>query len=353
MKAANKCLLGAILVIAAWLPATATALPYTSLFVFGDSLADSGNNAFVLDNVVAPGLPPGTLRTPTLIPDHTFVPDYPYQSDRYSNGPVWTEYFAASLGLNAMPSMMGGTNLAFGGARGGPAGSPFPFSLLDQVSMFLNNTGGAAPPGALYVVQGGGNDARDAFATAASGGNPTSIISGYALNIWSVITSLESAGAQDILLWNIPDIGKTPAIQSLGPATSGLASSLAMAMNGAVDTMLGTHAGLHRFDAFSLVDQIFNDPTAFGLADATSACAFDPACIADPSHTFFWDGIHPTTAGHAIFAQAALAAIPEPGTALLIGVGLILFAWRRRVAPSCGVVKAIATGTSGLLTDYR
>lgn len=326
-----KSLLGTILALAAWLPASVTALPYTNMFVFGDSLADTGNNAFVLDNVLAPGLPPGTLRTPTPVPAPSFIPDYPYASNRYSNGPLWTEYFAASLGLSSTASFIGGTNLAFGGARSGPAGSTFPFSLLDQVSMFLSGTGGFAPSNALYIVQGGGNDARDAFATAASGADPNPIISGYALNISSIITTLESAGAQNILLWNIPDIGKTPAIQSLGSASAGLASNLAMAMNGAVDTLLGAHAGLHRFDAFSLVDQIFNDPAAFGLADATSACATDLACIADPSQTFFWDGIHPTTAGHAIFAQVALAAIPEPGTVLLIGVGLFLLVWRRRV----------------------
>lgn len=333
MKAAiARCLLGAMLSIAAWLPATAAALPYTGLFVFGDSLADSGNNAIVLDKS---GLPPGTLRTPTPIPRPGFVPNSPYQSDRYSNGPVWPEYFAASLGLNAMPSMIaGGTNWAFGGARSGPIGSPFPFSLPDQVSMFLSGSGGAAPPGALYVVEGGGNDARDIFAKAAGGTDPTPLISAYALNIRSVITTLESAGAHDILLWNIPDIGKTPAVQALGPLAAGLASSVTMTMNDMVDIMLGFHTGLRRFDAFSLVDQIFNDPAAFGLTDATSACAASPACVADPSHTFFWDGIHPTTAGHAIFAQAALAAIPEPSTGLLLGAGLLLIVTCRKIVTS-------------------
>lgn len=332
-----KPLLGAIFAVAIFLPATVSALPFTDVFIFGDSLTDTGNNALVLDNEFAPplSLPPGALRTSTPISGPDFIPDYPYASGRYSNGPVWAEYFAANLGLNATASLMGGTNMAFGGARSGPVGSPFPFSLLDQVSMFLAGVGGIAPASALYVVQGGGNDARDAFATAAIGGDPTSIISGYALNIMSIITSLDGAGAQEFLLWNIPDIGKTPAIQSLGPVAAGLASSLAMSMNDAVDALLGTLPagvtdGLHRFDAFGLVNQIFSDPTAFGLTDATTACAVNPVCISNPSSTFFWDGIHPTTAGHAIFAQAALAAIPEPGTVLLIGVGLVVITWRRR-----------------------
>ena len=43
------------------------ALPFSGLVVFGDSLADSGNNAWVFDNQVAPDLPPGSLRTGTPI----------------------------------------------------------------------------------------------------------------------------------------------------------------------------------------------------------------------------------------------------------------------------------------------
>src|SRR5699024_158155 len=44
----------------------------------------------------------------------------PYASGRYSNGPVWAEQLAADLDLSAAPSLLGGTDFAFGGARSGP-----------------------------------------------------------------------------------------------------------------------------------------------------------------------------------------------------------------------------------------
>lgn len=72
----------------ATLPGAALAGPYTGLVVFGESLSDSGNNAFVFDNVLGPPLPAGTLRTPVPIPSPSFIPDFPYASGRYSNGPV-------------------------------------------------------------------------------------------------------------------------------------------------------------------------------------------------------------------------------------------------------------------------
>src|SRR5688572_33150549 len=109
------------------LPLTAAALPFNSLVVFGDSLSDAGNNAWMFDNVIGP-----PTRTPVPISTPVFIPTQPYDAARYSNGPVWVEQFAASLGMSATASLLGGTNSAFGGARTGPAGSSFPFSLVDQ-----------------------------------------------------------------------------------------------------------------------------------------------------------------------------------------------------------------------------
>ena len=314
-------------------PLAVQAVPFSSLVIFGDSLSDSGNNAVFFDTQVAPpGTPPGTLRTPTPIESPGFIPTLPYQSNRYANGPVWVEQFAASLGLSAKASLLGGTNFAFGGATTGPAGGGFPFSLTDQVSSFLGATGGTASSDALYIVAGGGNDAREAFAMAAGGGDPTSLITAYAENVAAIITRLATAGADEILLVNTPDIGLTPALQALGPGAAGLGSGIAAAMNDALNAALASLLPALAIDvsvlnAYKLLGDVVADPGAFGLADASSACAFDPACIADPNGTFFWDGIHPTAAGHAAIARVALAMIPEPATWLLMA--LVMVFWLR------------------------
>lgn len=327
-----------LFLILAFAATVAHALPFSNLVVFGDSLADSGNNAIVFDTAIAPpGTPPGTLRTSTPIPANSFISTFPYATNRYSNGPVWVEKFAASLGLSAKASLLGGTNFAFGGARTGPATGSFPFSLTDQVGMFLGASGGVAPGSALYVVAGGGNDARDAAELAAGGGDPTAMINGYATNIATILSQLSGAGARDILLVNVPNIGLTPAAQALGPLAAAGASAISAGMNAALDSVLAAllpslRAHVKLFDFYTTFTNVVAHPGDFGLTDVTTSCAASAACIANPDTTLFWDGIHPTETGHNLIASAAFAvAIPEPSSlALILIVGLFFVS--RRVA---------------------
>lgn len=314
---------------------SAYALPYSSLVIVGDSLTDSGNNAFVIDTQIAPpGTPPGTLRTPTPIDSSAFIPSLPYASNRYSNGPVWVEQFAAKLGLSALPSVLGGTNYSFGGARTGPAGSSFPFSLTDQVQLHLGDAGGAAQGDALYVVAGGGNNARDAAQLAAGGGNPTAVIESYINDIATILTQLSGAGAKNILLVNVPNIGLTPAIRTFDPVAAAGASAIAAGMNAALGGVLAgllpaLQSDVKIFDFFTAFTNVVANPGAFGLTDATSACAFVTACLADPDTTLFWDGIHPTATGHRLIADAVFAsAIPEPSSLALVLVAGLVLGWR-------------------------
>ncbi len=73
--------------LAAGAASIAQAAPFSSLFVFGDSLSDSGNNAIVMSD-----------RTAVPIISNTFVPTFPYASTRYTNGLVWAQTFANWLG---------------------------------------------------------------------------------------------------------------------------------------------------------------------------------------------------------------------------------------------------------------
>ena len=322
----------------------ALALPYSNLVIFGDSLTDSGNNAIFFDTqVAAPGTPPGTLRTPSPISSPGFIPTLPYASNRYSNGPVWVEQLAAKLGLNAIPSLLGGTNYAFGGAETGPGGSSFPFSLTDQVGMYLGRAGGTADSNALFVVAGGGNDAQAAIAQAVSTGDPTSIINAYVQNVAAILTRLSNAGATNILFVNVPNVGLTPAFQevdAINPGAAAGASAISAGMNlGASSVFAGLlptlSADVKIFDFYSMVTNAVANPGAYGLTEGKTACASDPACLLNPDSTLFWDGIHPTAAGHARIAQAVLATvIPEPSpVALMLIVALLIVAQRMARRP--------------------
>jgi outer membrane lipase/esterase len=214
--------------------------------------------------------------------------------------------------------------------------------VSDQAAAFLSSSGGMAPSDALYVVEGGGNDAREFLPALLQGADPSSMIAAYASSMVSIISALALAGADHFLLWNVPDIGQIPLVTTLGAGPSAAAHNLAELMNRALlQGLAGLSSdivdGIHLFDAFGALGAISANPGAFGFTNGTDACALDPVCIADPSGYFFWDGLHPTTAGHAVIAQLAQqlmpAEVPEPETLLLLVVGVFgLVATRRRAS---------------------
>ncbi len=308
------------------------AAQYSGLYIFGDSLSDPGNNAVALGSKVSP---PTNITLQSEITSNEFIPSFPYaNSFQFSNGNVWAYQFATMLGLPSQvagPVLGGGlgSNYAYGGATTGPLnGDGFPPSLLTQVSTFAGSLGSSQAPGdALYVVAGGGNDARAALAQIAGGGDPTTVIATfaaqYAANVGSIVDTLQGKGAQHIVVWNAPNLGLTPAIGGLGPSVSYLGTTLTQTMNEALSLRLSGEAGVRTFDTFGLITSINANPGAYGLSYTTTAGGSVPG--ADLSKYLAWDGIHPTSAGHAIIAQSLYGAVvPEPSSTLLLVAGVAL-----------------------------
>jgi len=320
--------LASLLTLATLVASTTAQAGHSSLIIFGDSLSDSGNNAVALC-----ALFPAECPTPVPISGNTFIPTFPYASGTYSDSQVWAQSFASSLGLSADPVLLGGTNFAFGGARTSGSSSFAP-TLQTQVATFLSTHGNVAPSAALYVAAGGGDDARDALdAIAACGGNSlciggviTSASSEYAAAIANIVGQLQLAGAKDIVAWNVPDLGAAPAVIAEG--ASAIATLLASSMNDALLAAIGAVPGVTIFDIFDLVGDVVANPVDFGLTNVTDACAQFANC--DPSTFLFWDGIHPTSAGHRIISDAMLALVPEPATLTLIAIALAGLAFSRR-----------------------
>ena len=89
------------------MPPPATAGPYTKLYVLGDSLSDQGNLYIATSDL-----------GPKQSPPRPAVPDPArYFHGRFSDGEVYPGYLAQMLGVSIGPSLLGGTNFAFGGAR--------------------------------------------------------------------------------------------------------------------------------------------------------------------------------------------------------------------------------------------
>jgi outer membrane lipase/esterase len=318
----------------------AAAGPYSGMVVFGDSLSDSGNNALLLSNFGTQPLPP------VVIANDGSYSRIPSAAGTYSNGMVWTQYLAQSLGLTLTPSLAGGTNFAFGGAQTGIDGSDvpqipgFPFSMRTQLNTFLGATGGIADPNALYIVAGGGNNIRAALEAIAAGADPNTTaaatVADYANDMAGLVSSLKTAGAQHVLVLNTPNFGLTPLANALG--VSALATNLSFAMDAQLAGALAG-AGVKTFDMFSFMTGVVGAGAASGFSNWTNACgAAVNAC--DVNTSLFWDGIHPTTLAHQQLAAAVLAvAVPEPEVAGMLALGLVVLALssrRRRAAGQQG-----------------
>ncbi|HEX4798682.1 MAG TPA: SGNH/GDSL hydrolase family protein, partial [Burkholderiales bacterium] len=199
---------------------------------------------------------------------------------------------------------------AVGGARARPAG---PFDLSTQVGLFLRDFGGQAPADALYIVFVGGNDLRDVLTAPAQG---PSIIGGALSAIQNNLLTLHAAGAHNFLVANAPNLGLVPAVRLLGAQDA--ATFLASQFNAGLKSILeglefALGLNIVPLDVFTILSQVVATPSAFGLTDVTQPCiAVDtkaqPFC-ANPGRFLFWDGIHPTVAGHRILAESARAAL--------------------------------------------
>lgn len=297
----------AIFLVMALISASAAAGQYQRLVVFGDSLSDPGN-AFV-------------LLTRVSVPPFELIPDAPYARGglHFSNGSTWIEQLATDLHLaaSAGPALRAPgvfSNYAVGAARARPGALD---DLGSQVVSFLGDFDGVAPPDALYVVFVGSNDLRDALValTMDPSGNTSFAYLDAALGaIRNNLMALASAGARQFLVANAPDIGLTPAVRAQGPAAQTAALTLVTAFNNGLEAILSgleANAPVHiaRFDVFSVLNQVVADPTAVGLVDAVDSCITPDtrvgAFCTQPDKFLFWDGIHPTRAGHAILAQRA------------------------------------------------
>ena len=302
----------------AWLANPAFAAPPHRFIVFGDSLSDPGN-AFIL------------TRNLEIPPFASLIPDAPYARGgfHFSNGATWVEQL--SVIDHAVPSAGPAllipplfSNYAVGGAR---ARTVAAFDLPTQVGLFLGDFHGQAPANALYVVFIGGNDLRDALEaleTDPLGATSVGIIQGALSAIGSNLGALYAAGARRFLVANGPDIGLAPAVRLLGPAAQGAGSFLSMQFNDGLNSILDgfeTAPGveLARLDVFTFMHDVAASPAAFGLSDVEDACirvnTVVHAFCTQPGKFFFWDGIHPTVAGHhqlALRADAVLDAKALP-----------------------------------------
>ncbi|MBU1540175.1 MAG: autotransporter domain-containing protein [Alphaproteobacteria bacterium] len=284
--------LAALTVAAAGAVASAaSAQSYGRLVVFGDSLSDNGN------------LYAATFNTQPTSP--------PYFQGRFSNGAVFTELLGFNAGRSAAgASVTGSINYAYGGAR--TDSSAFPPGMRNQLLAYTG-AGGTFGANDLVSILGGANNIFQGLPAAGASPNPTGaiapVISAAAADMTFLVNSIAAAGAGTILVGNIPSLGNAPAFR--GTPAAPLAEFAGTSFNSALLAGLMTTAAARPgtniilFDVYKVGAALTANPGGFGLTNVTDACFNGFTVCATPNTYLFWDGVHPTAAGHQLIARLA------------------------------------------------
>jgi cholinesterase len=256
-----------------------SARDFDSVIVFGDSLSDTGN---------APGAP-------------------------FSNGPVWAEHVARHFGLSVRPAISGGTNYAVGGARAYEPGNPY--NVRAQVDGWLaEKRDPETVKRSLFIVYGGAND----LLTAIYGQDPVVLAMNAVRALGTIADDLVSAGALHILIANLPDLARVPAVRQYGPGVERIAARTTVDFNEALEQTLDGVEARHgvrilRLDVFGLAERVFRNPEILGVPgiDVTTPCQAQGRICSDPGRYLFWDPVHPTAFAHARLARAALEVLAQ------------------------------------------
>lgn len=287
--------------------AGANADGFTQVVSFGDSLSDAGNVSTLIGS-------PVPLRFTT------------------NPGTVAVENIASYYGFTLAPSLKGGTDYAYGNARAAIVnpitGTPLTVPPTStQIQSYLASTGGKADPNALYTMWIGANDLLAATANPATA---QVVVATAATNEVGQIKALQAAGAKTIVVFNLPDVGKTPAALSQGATAAGQITQLTQVYNGILSGGLSSaDRGIVPVDAYAILNEVIASPSTYGFTNVTtpacttaSSLTCSPATLRDPNAAatyLFADGIHPTTAAHAILGQYAISIITAPQKISLLG----------------------------------
>ena len=278
---------------------------FNEIYVFGDSLSDTGNLASVTQAFPAP-----------------------FFNNRVSNGPNAVDNIAQHFGLNVDPSLhlIGpslGTNYAVSGAR---AASNESIDLPTQISAFLLNKAGRAPVDALYIIFIGGNDVRDARDSARVS-RSIRIIRNAVRNESSQIQKLITAGAKNIMVFNIADIGRIPDTTLLTELSNNnrlarKATNYTRLYNVLLSIRMRllehkNNINITEFDFFKVFSKILDNPSDFDFTNSTQACfsqlsfSFNSECNFGASfgEFVFFDEIHPTARAHELLGSFAVNVI--------------------------------------------
>lgn len=281
-----------------------------NLITFGDSLVDGGNLNLAIQSTGGTGI--NDLNAGV-------EPPRSYPDGQFTNGDTW----ATQLGL--IPSLLGGTNFAYGGARA-VTNADFIPDLAAQISSFLHS-GLSVNDDTTAAIWVGGNDFRD-FDPSWTEAEAIQAVGGILGAITDGVKTLFRSGVSSIVVLGLPEFGVLPDVVSV--YNSELNSILAGLDDHWPDS------NVRYFDINSLYLEVL---ALVPPELVTVPCIYDPVgCANNPNNYLLYDEIHPSAWVHSILADAIAAEVGMDVTQVPLpaSLPLLLFAlgglglWARR-----------------------
>lgn len=351
----------------------AAATDFSKVIVFGDSLSDNGN----ISLATAPGIQPplrfttnpghvaienvasklGLMLSPSLAGGSDYAwggagvltnsPGTPAAVPTLT-GQVNAYLAGGAVDGNALYSIWGGANDIFYAATSAGAGAVAQQLIAQTIAAQV----AAAQAGGLPASQVPAFTAQitplvtaqvNAAVAAQAGvaGLQTSDqaqanVAAAAQQEIKLIGQLQGAGVKNIMVFNLPNIGLTPDAAAQGASAAASLTGLSQIFNGQLNTGLGQLGkGIIPINAYGLLSEVIANPQAYGFANATTpACGAGSSSVqcgpqgsglpytyaagTDQSYVFA-DGVHPTTAAHALLSQYVVSVLQAPEQISLLG----------------------------------
>lgn len=329
-----------VLAVAALATNLANAVPFSQIgqiYFFGDSLSDSGFNDLwptVAAPPFVPTLPAGKAPTFTTFGGYTWS-QYVARDLKGVVLPVFPGPNPADAITNntccVVPGFSSGTLNGFNYASAGSTtnstgvGEPWAPSLVTQVQTFLHQRGNNIQPNDVFFIWEGANDllaVLSQFGTSTTQFQLLDAANTAAMNIAQQVSLLSSRGAKRFVIVSLPNIGRSPLIESFGlpDLVTGM-KTVSFTFDGMLNQQLGFIASRYKINilyinAYHLLDNVINIANAggtytirgqsFTFTNTTNpACgASVPAvyCTAASNAHVFADSLHPTDMAHRLLS---------------------------------------------------
>ncbi|XP_054805528.1 GDSL esterase/lipase At4g16230-like [Prosopis cineraria] len=317
-----------------------------AVFVFGDSLLDSGNNNYLVSFAKADYNPNGI--------------DFGGPSGRFTNGRTIADILANELGLSFIPPYMAPTTQASAILKGvnyasGGGGillhtgqmwvgrinmdsqiDNFENNRQDMISMMGDSAAQDLLKKAIFIVSLGSNDFLSNYIapTVTSPAerdliSPQVFVASMASTFRQQLTRLFNLGARKFMVANVGPIGCIPSQRDINPgAGDGCVSfpnQLAQSFNSQLKSLVeklnkNLQGSIYVFaDSYRIMQDVLQNYKAYGFENSDSSCCHlagrfgglipcfpESTVCEDRSKYVFWDAFHPSEAANMVVAKRML-----------------------------------------------